>query len=92
LAMGHNGVLLALPIVLLVRELVRDRRMWPRLAWSAGVVLASIPRQTLVSLAPSPVAPSLSLSVIALPMWGTLLLFGVALTLTRADESGARLA
>jgi glycosyl transferase family 87 len=92
LAMGHNGVLLALPIVLLVRELVRDRRMWPRLAWSAGVVLASIPRQTLVSLAPSPVDPSLSLSVIALPMWGTLLLFGVALTLTRADEYGARLA
>lgn len=92
LAMGHNGVLLALPIVLLVRELVRDPRMWPRIAWGAGVVLASIPRQTLVSLAPSPVDPSLSLSVIALPMWGTLLLFGVALALARADASGARLA
>jgi hypothetical protein len=83
LAMGHNGVLLALPIVLLVREIAGDHRMWPKIAWSAGVVLASIPRQTLMSLAPSPVEPSLSLSVIALPMWGTLLLFAVALASAR---------
>lgn len=85
LAMGHNGVLLALPIVLLVREIACDRRMWPKIAWSAGVALTSIPRQTLVRWAPSPVDPSLSLSVIALPMWGTLLLFAVALASTRGD-------
>lgn len=84
LAMGHNGVLLALPIVLLARELAGDRRTWPKLAWSAGMVLASIPRQTLLSLAPSPIDPALSLSVIALPMWGTLLLFAAALASTRA--------
>ena len=85
LAMGHNGVLLALPIVLLAREIAYDRRTWPKIAWSTGVVLASIPRQTLLSLAPSPIDPSLSLSVIALPMWGTLLLFTVALASARGE-------
>lgn len=89
LAMGHNGVLLALPIVLLVREIACDHRMWPKIACGAGVVLASIPRQTLLSLAPPPVDPALSLTVIALPMWGTLLLFTVALASARGDAAAA---
>jgi hypothetical protein len=89
LAMGHNGVLLALPIVLLGRALLRNRQTWPKIAWGAGVVLASIPRQTLLLLAPAPVDPWRSLSVTALPMWGTLLLFAVAIALTRAPRSDA---
>jgi glycosyl transferase family 87 len=89
LAMGHNGVLLALPIALLARALFDDCRTWPKFAWGAGVVLASIPRQTLLWLAPPPVDPWRSLSVTALPMWGTLLLFAVAMALARHATSFA---
>jgi hypothetical protein len=85
LAMGHNGVLLALPVVLIARALLRDRRTWPKIAWSAGVVLASIPRQTLLWLAPPPLDPWQSATVTALPMWGTLLLFAVAIALARGS-------
>jgi hypothetical protein len=79
LAMGHNGVVLALPIALTARALLSDQRIWPRLAWAAGVVLVSIPRQTIVSLAPVPVPPWQGLAIIALPLWGTMLLFGAAI-------------
>jgi len=79
LAMGHNGVLLALPIVLTARALARDQRLWPKAAWAAGVVLVSIPRQTILALAPVPVQPWRGLGVVALPMWGILLLFTAAI-------------
>jgi uncharacterized membrane protein YhaH (DUF805 family) len=93
LSMGHNAVLLALPIVLLVRVLAHDRRTWPRAAWLAGVVLASIPRQTIVSLAPVPVDPWRGVAIVALPMWGTLFLFAAAIAVSvepsvRASKGG----
>ena len=88
LSMGHNAVLLALPIVLLVRGLAHDRRTWPRAAWMAGVVLASIPRQTIVSLAPVPVDPWRGLGIVALPMWGTLFLFAAAIAVSHGARHG----
>ena len=78
LAMGHNGVLLALPILLAARALRNDERTWPKMVLALSVLLVSIPRQTLLSLAPDPVDPWRGLAVLALPLWGTLLLFVVA--------------
>jgi hypothetical protein len=90
LAMGHNGVVLALPIFLAARALALERRVWPRVAWALGVALVSIPRQTIVSLAPVPVAPWRGLGVVALPMWGTLLLFAAAIAAVRRDPQHSR--
>jgi hypothetical protein len=78
LAMGHSGVLLALPIALVGRALVGEPRLWPRAAWAAGVVLVSIPKETVFRLAPIPVSPARGLAVVALGCWGALLLFGAA--------------
>lgn len=85
LAMGHNGVLLALAIALIGHSLVDDPRIWPKAAWAAGVVLASIPKETVFRLCPMPVSPARGLLVVALGCWGTLLLFtaGVAVALRR---------
>lgn len=77
-SMGHNGVLLALPFVLIGVILVDDRRRWLRVAWALALVLVSIPRQTLFRLAPAPVDPWQGVALIALPMWGALLLLAVA--------------
>jgi glycosyl transferase family 87 len=79
LAMGHNGVLLALPIALIGHALVDDPRIWPKAAWAAGVVLASIPKETVFRLCPIPVSPARGLAVVALACWGTLLLFTAAI-------------
>jgi hypothetical protein len=76
-SMGHNGLFLALPFVLTARLLVLDGRRWPKLAWSAALVLTSIPRQTLWPVM-APVGPVEGIAVIALPMWGALVLFAVA--------------
>lgn len=84
LSMGHNGVMLALPIVLTGLALADDQRIWPKVAWTAGVVLASVPRQALVPARPVPTDPWEGLALIALPLWGTLLLFIAAVA------SGAR--
>ena len=54
LAMAHTGVILALPIILIAQELSADHRLWPKLAWMAGVVLVSIPGHTLIFLASMP--------------------------------------
>ena len=90
LSMGHNGVLLALPIVLVARSLLGDPRTWLKLLWSAGVVLASIPRQTVFQLVTIPVEPMAGL-VVALPLLGTLLLFAASIAASRPslaqDES-----
>ena len=90
LAMGHNGVLLALPIALVGRALVGEVRFWPKAAWAAGVVLVSIPKETVFRLAPIPVSPARGLAIVALGCWGALLLFsaavGVALRRTPAMD------
>jgi hypothetical protein len=79
LAMAHTGVILALPIVLVAQVLVSDHRMWPRVAWTLGVVLVSIPGHTLIFLASNPIEPWQGVALIALPMWGTLSLFVAAI-------------
>jgi hypothetical protein len=82
LAMGHNGVLLALPVVLIGRALATDPSSLLKALWVAGCVLVSIPRQTIFEAAPIPVTPLRSLTIVALPLWGTMMLFatGVAIT------------
>lgn len=94
LAMGHNGVLLALPIALVGRALVGELRFWPKAAWAAGGVLVSIPKETVFRLAPIPVSPARGLAVVALGCWGALLLFaaavGVALRPTSEMDDDAR--
>jgi len=77
-SMGHNGVLLALPAVLTARPSLRGCRTWPKLAWAIAIVLVSIPRQTLLWMAPAPLDPWQSVFITALPMWGALLLFAAA--------------
>jgi glycosyl transferase family 87 len=75
LSMGHNGVILAVPIVLIGLALANEPRVWPRVCWLAGVVLVSLPRQLLAPNLPMTTSPWEGLAVIALPLWGALLLF-----------------
>lgn len=81
-SMGHNGLLLALPFVVTARLLINDARRWPKLAWAAALILTSIPRQRLWP-ALTPVGPLKGIAVIALPMWGALVLFAVAIICAR---------
>lgn len=78
LAMSHSGVMLALPIVLIAAALASDRRVWPKLAWTTGVVLVSISGHTLNSLVSDPIEPWEGIAITALPLWGTLSLFASA--------------
>jgi alpha-1,2-mannosyltransferase len=78
LSMVHSGVILALPILLIAQALSSVERVWPKLAWTIGVVLVSIPGHTLIFLASNPIEPWQGLAVIALPLWGSLLLFSAA--------------
>ena len=84
------GVLLALPIGLLARSLGGDLRRWPKVAWTAGTILVAIPRQTLLQIAPPPVMSLQGLAVIALPMWGALLLLAASLALSQPQRSPHR--
>jgi hypothetical protein len=86
LSMGHNGVLLALPIAFSARALHHDDRTWVRTAWAIGVILVSIPRQTIFDLAPFPVSPLRGLLIVALPMWGAVLLFATSVVLSARRE------
>jgi len=86
-SLGHNGVLLALPIAMVARALQVDTRTWLRVLWAVSVVLVSIPRQTTWRLAPPPVDPLEGILVVALPMWGALILFGVTIVLARSASS-----
>lgn len=86
LAMGHNGVLLALPIVLIGRALATDSSTLLKALWAAGCVLVSIPRQTIFDAAPIPVTPFRSLTIVALPLWGTLLLFATGVAVVNRTE------
>jgi hypothetical protein len=79
LAMAHTGVILALPIVLVAQALASDHRVWPKIAWTLGVALVSIPGHTLIFLASNPIEPWQGVAVIALPMWGTLSFFLAAI-------------
>lgn len=81
-SLGHNGVLLALPLVLTARTLLRHDRTWLKAAWAVALPLVSIPRQTLWRLAPAPIDPWEGIALIALPMWGALLLFTVAVAVS----------
>ena len=83
LAMGHNGVLLALPIVLIGRALATNPSTSLRVVWAAGAVLVSIPRQAIFEAAAIPVTPFRSFTIVALPLWGTLLLFAASVALAR---------
>ncbi|HEU5257535.1 MAG TPA: glycosyltransferase family 87 protein [Vicinamibacterales bacterium] len=89
LAMGHNGVLLGLPIVLIGRALATDPSTLVRVLWGAGCVLVSIPRQAVFEAAPIPVTPFGSIAIVALPLWGTLLLLaaGVAIAHRRHEPA-----
>jgi hypothetical protein len=77
-SMGHNGLLLALPFVLTGRALARDSRTWPKVCWALALGLVSIPRQTLLRLAPAPSGPLDAVAVLSLPLWGGLLAFAAA--------------
>ena len=79
LAMAHTGVILALPIMLVAQVLASDHRVWPKVAWTLGVALVSIPGHTLIFLASDPIEPWQGVALIALPMWGTLSLFLAAI-------------
>jgi hypothetical protein len=85
-SLGHNGALLALPILLLGRAIWRrgaDGR-WFGWGWATAVALVSIPKQTVWRVAPPPIDPAEGLLLVALPTWGTLLLFGLAVKLSTA--------
>jgi len=84
LAMAHSGVMLALPILLVARALSADERIWPKLAWTTGVVLVSIPAHTLIFLVSDPIEPWQGLALIALPLWGALSLFSAAIAASSA--------
>ncbi len=88
-SLGHNGVLLALPLVLTARALLQDRRTWLKAAWAVALTLISLPKQTLWRLAPPPIDPWEGIAIIALPMWGALLLFAIAVA---ASQPGDELA
>ena len=76
-SLGHNGVLLALPLVVMARELSVQSEPWHRAVWGLSLALISLPKQTVWRLVSSPVEPWEGLAIVALPTWGALLLFGV---------------
>ena len=90
LSMGHNGVLLALPVVLTASTLTGDNRVWPKATWGVAVALISIPWQTLAGLVSQPVHPISSIGIVALPMWGGLMLFAVAVACANGDARSLR--
>jgi hypothetical protein len=84
-SLGHNGIILALPLVVLARTLRASGRDWHRWLWAASLILVSIPKQTVWRFSPPPVEPLAGLLVSSLPTWGALMLFGVSICLAR-DE------
>ena len=82
-SLGHNGVLLALPVVYLFNLFSEGGRKWYGWAWAAAVVLISIPKQTVWRLATPPVSPVEGLAVASLPTFGALLLFVLTIAVAR---------
>lgn len=80
-SLGHNGVLLALPIVIVATVLYAEGRQWQRWVWALAVPMISLPKQTVWRLAPPPIDPLEGVLVVAAPTWGTLLLFAVTVSL-----------
>ena len=89
LGLGHNGVLLALPIVVLGRILTAAGREWHRWGWAVAVVLVSLPKQTVWRFAGPPVGSLEGLAIAALPTWGVLLLFLIAVAVAHATPAAA---
>ncbi len=89
LSMGHNGVLLAVPFVALADRLASRDRAWERWTWAVALVFVSIPRQTVWRFAEPPVGPLEGLLIAALPTWGALLLFLVAISVANGSLAGA---
>lgn len=88
LGLGHNGVLLALPIVFLAGAAAAGGHRGHGWAWCVAVILISVPKQTIWRFAPPPSAPFEGLAIAGLPMWGTLLLFLIALSLSMRVRAG----
>jgi hypothetical protein len=84
-SLGHNGILLAIPLVLLGRTVGRTGVGWHRWAWALSVVLVSVPKQTVWRFAAPPVGPAEGLAIAALPTWGALLLFFVTVSMARVQ-------
>jgi hypothetical protein len=83
-SLGHNGVLLALPIVVVAQTLTRRGRPWHRWAWACSLILISVPKQTVWRFAAPPVDAVAGIAIASLPAWGALLLFLVT-TLLASD-------
>jgi hypothetical protein len=86
LSLGHNGVLLALPLVVLACWLSVSGRNWHRWGWCVGLVLVSLPSQTVWRLAAPPVQPLEGIGIAALPMWGALVVFLVTVSLAHSTR------
>jgi len=85
LSMGHNGVLLALPLVVTAHMLNAAGQQWHRWAWVVALMLVSIPNQTVWYFAAPPATPLGGLFA-ALPTCGALLLYGVTVSLAFSTE------
>ena len=86
-SLAHNAVILALPFAYLATKLKPGGRAWQLGCWATALLLVSIPRQTLWSVAPPPIEPLEGLLVTMLPMWGALLLFLAVLWVDEAPTS-----
>jgi hypothetical protein len=86
IALGHNGVLLALPLVVLARTLTIVGQQWHRRAWAAALILVSVPNQTVWRFAQPPAGAIEGFAIAALPAWGTLLLFVVAVSVAHMPQ------
>jgi hypothetical protein len=82
-SLGHNGALLALPLVAAACVLSVESSRWHRASWGISLVLVSVPKQTVWRLVSSPVEPWEGIGIVALPTWGSLLLFVVIVSLAR---------
>jgi hypothetical protein len=89
-SLGHNGVILAVPIVVILRRLTQSGLQWQRRVWAVAVVLVSLPKQTVWRLAPPPLAPLEGLVVVGLPTWGSLILFGVVVSIALSEAQSRR--
>jgi hypothetical protein len=87
LSMGHNGVLLALPIVVLGHTIAARGHQWQRFAWALALMLVSIPNQTVWFFAAPPATPAGGLFA-ALPACGALILYAIAVSLAHAAVRG----
>jgi hypothetical protein len=89
-SLGHNGTLLALPLVLVGRALAGSGRKWQQWAWAVACILVSVPKQTVWNLAPPPVGPLEGIAIVGLPTWGSLLLFAVTVSAAASATAIAR--